>query len=949
MPSSIAPFVSAFRRRLANLPGPGARGGGDASNGEPVVVEMWVRGAWIDITSYCMVRDDSGRIDITSGIRTEGSQADYAVGQLQLRNQDGRFSPRNPGGPYYGAIGRNTPMRVSVPDGNGGKTYPLWGEVTEWALSWDTTGNDVWVDVTVSGILRRLAQAPPAAHSVLYTALTDPVSPNLRAYWPCEDITDSVSLASPLPMGTAMSFTGTPTLAGYEGFAAADPVVLMAGNVLSGSLAAYADPAATQVRFLCTIPAAGLTDGKVICAIDQEDYSAGATQFWELYYSTTTTSLTLRQCASDGTNLGLELAHTLDVRGVKLYVSVEFAESGTGITRAIRLTDLTDQLGYDVTDSVAVTQLTRVTGVQIGPASRSAVGPVGTSGLTGVAVGHITVEDTITPDTVLGVHLNPVGEKAGRRIQRMCAEEGISFEWIGDLDDTVALGAQGKLSALDVMREAELADAGMLYESRGGLAYRTRAALCNQDAQLTLDYAGFNLAGIPTPVEDDRYIANRVTVTVAGSSQTYELSDGSLSVQQPPSGVGVYGSDITLNLSSPGDALSQAAWRVHMGTVDEPRYPQISVNLAHSTFTDNPALKRAVLALRQGDRIVVQNPPAWLPPGSIDQIALGAVQALTRFEHRITFVCAPASPYQVGVTEAAAAIVDTDGSALVEAATAGATALTVAPSAGQSGLWTTDSVNFPLDVRAGGEVMRVTNITDWLTDTGSRSVSSGWGTPDVGVAWTATGGSASDYAVNGSALVATLSTVDVSRRTSVPAVSADFDVYCDITTSALASGDSLYGAVTARMLDSGNMYMLRLEFTTANTVIATIRRLLVDVNTQLGTYTVPVTHVAGTYVRVRFQGVGATLKAKAYLASTSEPSDWAITATDSALTDATTIGTRSIRVTGNTNLATVAIQHDNYRIVRPQTFTVTRSLNGVSKAQAVGEDIRLAYPTIVSL
>jgi hypothetical protein len=74
-----------------------------------------------------------------------------------------------------------------------------------------------------------------------------------------------------------------------------------------------------------------------------------------------------------------------------------------------------------------------------------------------------------------------------------------------------------------------------------------------------------------------------------------------------------------------------------------------------------------------------------------------------------------------------------------------------------------------------------------------------------------------------------------------------------------------------------------------------------------------------------------------------------LTGTDSSHTAAEQIGTRSIRVPANSNLATVSVQYDNFRVITPQTFTVTRSVNGIVKAQAAGEDIRLAYPTILSL
>ena len=181
------------------------------------------------------------------------------------------------------------------------------------------------------------------------------------------------------------------------------------------------------------------------------------------------------------------------------------------------------------------------------------------------------------------------------------------------------------------------------------------------------------------------------------------------------------------------------------------------------------------------------------------------------------------------------------------------------------------------------------------------------------------------------------------------AVHGDFDIYCDITTSALATGDSLYGAVTARMLDASNMYLARLEFTTGNAVILSVRKIIADVQTQLGAFTVPVTHVAGTFIRVRFQGRGSVLQAKAWPATAMEPHRWHISATDTAITAANQIGTRSIRSTGNTNAATVAIRYDNFDVVNPQVFTATRSANGIVKAQAVGAAIQLAQPAIRAL
>ncbi len=77
-----------------------------------VMVEIDLGDGWEDITEYAYLRDP---ITITRGTPDESAKADPAQFSVTLNNRDGRFSPRNPLGPYYGRIGRNTPMRISVP------------------------------------------------------------------------------------------------------------------------------------------------------------------------------------------------------------------------------------------------------------------------------------------------------------------------------------------------------------------------------------------------------------------------------------------------------------------------------------------------------------------------------------------------------------------------------------------------------------------------------------------------------------------------------------------------------------------------------------------------------------------------------------------------------------------------------------------------------------------
>jgi hypothetical protein len=87
---------------------------------QDVDIELLIDGSW---TSIVRLDNDEagvygeGRADvkITRGRQDETRDTDPSSCTFQVNNRDGRFSPRNPTSPYYGKIGRNTPVRVSVP------------------------------------------------------------------------------------------------------------------------------------------------------------------------------------------------------------------------------------------------------------------------------------------------------------------------------------------------------------------------------------------------------------------------------------------------------------------------------------------------------------------------------------------------------------------------------------------------------------------------------------------------------------------------------------------------------------------------------------------------------------------------------------------------------------------------------------------------------------------
>lgn len=68
---------------------------------------------WVDITTDVRqpVADSGGGITIT---RTDGQQAEPGKAAVVIDNGTGAYSDRNPRGPYFGTLGRNTPFRCGL-------------------------------------------------------------------------------------------------------------------------------------------------------------------------------------------------------------------------------------------------------------------------------------------------------------------------------------------------------------------------------------------------------------------------------------------------------------------------------------------------------------------------------------------------------------------------------------------------------------------------------------------------------------------------------------------------------------------------------------------------------------------------------------------------------------------------------------------------------------------
>jgi hypothetical protein len=589
------------------------------------------------------------------------------------------------------------------------RDYRFWGEVPSWPTKWDISGRDVYVPLQAAGPMRRLGQGASPLRSAIYRSMIG--APSIIAYWPAEDGSGSTSVASGLDgsLGAtgSMIVKGDPNFGANTQFPGSDAIPTMNGGSFYGNIRnhVFSNTAGIQFRFIGVIPT-GTANTSVIARM----FVRGTAYRWDLTYLTGG-SLSLTSWDVDGTLLSSSgiIGFTVDDRLLRF--SIELKQNGGSVDYSFGVIQAGDPTaGYFAGTFPLQT---------IGAPSQIVINPKGM--LTDAAIGHISYQNTITTMFDVRTQINGyIGETAGRRFQRLCREEGITSSFEGNLDETTPMGTQRALPVLDLLAECAAVDGGQLFEPRNllGLGFRTRESLQSQQAALQVPYG--SVVGLE-PVDDDQQTRNDVTASrPGGSTARAVLSTGALSTQDPPNGVGRYDTQIETNVADDSLLPDAAGWLLHVGTVDEPRYPTIEIEEANPRIYGSAAVLAQLVALDLGDRIEVSNPPAWLPPEIISQLVVGWSENLEARSRSLALVCVPASPYAVprfgpvGTTVALARPVNgrysTATTTLVGAQTTTSTSWAITtPAPGRS--WTTDPAMLPLDWMMAGERVTVTAIT----------------------------------------------------------------------------------------------------------------------------------------------------------------------------------------------------------------------------------------------
>lgn len=571
------------------------------------------------------------------------------------------------------------------------KHYRFWGEVPSWPSRWTKEGAPtLTVPIEASGVMRRLNAGRSPVRSALFRGCST-LGTNLVGYWPIEDGAGARSVApgvSGLAQGKVVGF---PKFAAFDGFTASATAALVQAGRLTFTAKAYSGSTAQQVRFSGRMPA-GLPAGAVLVRCRCQ---GGTIDYFDLL-NTGAGALQLKALDADGTVLNSGGIVATSLADLEARYSLEFTKVGADVKASIVFVQQGETAGAFLDSTFTGRTFGRVVSVEINPTGAA---------LTDFAIAHLTIEKAITSVFSLVNQFNSwIGEKADDRIARLAGENGVTVNILGAGGSSAALGVQGVANVLGLLREAAASDSGLLYEPRGSadLEFRSLETLYDQVPAVSIAYTD-NLLLPFEPEEDDQATRNFVTVTRA---------DGAAAIDEQVTGplgsatIGLYDESVTLSLAEDNDAGNQASWRVHLGTVDEARYPTIGVDLAHPTFLGSADLLQQLLDVDLGDLVQVTGLPPWLPPEPVRQLVQGYVEKLTPKHYRLDFTCTPASPYDVLTFDAADRWSD-DGAVLASGLTAGATTATITASAGVE--WTHADGDFDLDL--AGEQVTVTNVT----------------------------------------------------------------------------------------------------------------------------------------------------------------------------------------------------------------------------------------------
>jgi len=687
-------------------------------------VELYIDGAWTEVNGTGRVRvqglDGRSAVTIEWGSTTRGTEYRPTRATFQVYDPDAYLNNDNPYSPWYGKIGDNTLGRVRV----GASDIRIVGELARRSPTWALAGGaDAVVGCEIVGQSRRLeAGTKPALSPALRSLTTADSRSTMVAYWALEDDAGTTEITSEIGP--------TPTIFGLPGFGAytSHPVSARLVTLTTGSQLEFIAPthvATGEYKFItvCHVPSSTV-DGARLYRL----YFSGGTLGWiELWLRDDTVSPAERIEAwlydSGGNAIDAPDVVAQDILwDGDTTISIEIRQNGANLDFNILVVGQPETATALLTGAVAGVTMGTWMGALFSPSDVIVDLPLNGKPADGVSVGHFAVGNETTgfadfisptvPAGTLGTRAF-TGDTAGYRIERLYADRGLALEVLPTSDGiefSEKVGPQRIATFRELIEDANAVDGGLIGDARDALAgfWRPRRSLYSQAPKAWLTYRAptAHLSDHLNPVSGDT-LARTNDVTAqrdGGSSGHYAITvaDGYHgTIYDPPAGIGQY--DVAPPYHAYRDVQMQpiAAWAAHIGSWLEQLYDSVTVDLTRPVFISNPTLAAQVASIFAGDTMAIDTSGSsrWLPPDTLELMAIGATETLGQNGRTIKFSTIPARTYEVWQVE-------TGGSALANTQTTSSTAWRVATSLGPT--WST---RVPYFFQSGGEAVRVTAVS----------------------------------------------------------------------------------------------------------------------------------------------------------------------------------------------------------------------------------------------
>ncbi len=576
-----------------------------------------------------------------------------------------------------------------------GVTERFLGEITELPTDWEIPTRRSFARIEAAGPFQRLQQNDEPLESTLRRQVSsERFADTVKAYWPMEDQPGANSFASPTPRTRPIVFGGDIDLASVDGPGGSDRLPMHRH----------------KSTFFGTVPGPPLLSEIGTWRVDwlwrmPEEPPADRTALTVFTTSSTAHRWRVRVGSTVRVEVVDEDGAVLHNGSVAIDPDLLYGDWVRFMLRARSTGGLNTEYALQAFRPDGENPILLASfGTTFSPAWPGTVHQVGVSNLAPQerSWGHIVVSAAWSNDHdpfAGNADDGHAGERAGRRIIRLCDEEDVPVEILGDPDATPKMGPQRPGSFPGLLRECEEADGGTLVERGIGFVYRTRSDRYNQPVRLELSPE----PDLPIPPEakrDAQRFRNKWTIT--------RVNGSSAAVADPEHRrrYGHYDGQASLNLRRDRDLEPIAWWKLHLGTVDEYHWPRVTVRLSPQGAGRQPAWA----ATQLGDLMRLDHEWTQILGVRVEQLIEGWTETISTDVWEVDLNCSPASPWRVLQFDSDEfGRLDTDGSVLAAAFTSGVdTSMMVEITDGP--LWTTDSADLPLHVWVGGVELRVTDV-----------------------------------------------------------------------------------------------------------------------------------------------------------------------------------------------------------------------------------------------